>query len=137
MARRLVAFGLLTLLSMTLATSLVGSRSYGDDAEKKPAAKKEREKAKGYLPPYYRDVIDGLQREKIYEIQKQYDAKIDALEAEAKALRDKRDAEIAALLSPEQKKRVQELAAEAKNKRDADAKAKSSAKAPDAAPKSN
>ncbi len=96
-------------------------------AQEKDAAK-DRAKAKGYLPPYYKDVIDGVQRDKIYKIQDAYDQQINDLEKQVKELRGKRDAEIAALLTPEQKKRMEELAAAAKVKKAADAKAKSSVK---------
>ena len=127
MTNRVALCGLLLCVALGM---IGGSLSTGLADEKGATpAKKERAKAKGYLPPFYRDVIDGLQREKIYKIQDEYDDKIDALRAEANALEAKRDGEISALLTPEQKKRLDELASEAKVKRAADEKAKKSTKA--------
>jgi hypothetical protein len=83
------------------------------------AAKKERADPRGPLPAYYRNVIDGAQREKAYKIFDEYEPKIDELKAQLKALVAKRDAEVEALLTAEQKSRIKELAAEAKAKRDA------------------
>ncbi len=115
---------------LLLAVETLDLRSYAQEAEK-TATKKDREKAKGYLPPFYRDVIDGVQKEKIYQIQSEYDVKIDALTAQIKQLRDERDAAINALLTPEQKKRLGELNDAARSKKSADLKAKLSTKATD------
>ncbi|HEX4129101.1 MAG TPA: hypothetical protein VHZ24_03600 [Pirellulales bacterium] len=96
------------------------SRAADDPKSTSPeakAAKKQRADARGYLPPYYKNVVDPTQREKIYKIQNSYDEKIDALEKQLKELSDQRDAEIEAVLTPEQKKKVQELAAAAKANR--------------------
>jgi hypothetical protein len=81
-----------------------------------PAAK-EKAKAKGRMPNYYSKVVDGQQREKIYQIQKTYGPQIQQLQAQLKALNDKRDAEIDALLTPEQRVIVAALMTEAKQKR--------------------
>lgn len=116
---------------LLLAVETLDLRSYAQEAEK-TTTKKEREKAKGYLPPYYRDVIDGVQKEAIYKIQSEYDVKIDALAAQIKQLRDERDAAINALLTPEQKKRLGELNDAARAKKSADSKAKLSTKKSDA-----
>lgn len=106
-------------------------RGFAQEPEK-AAAKKERDKAKGYLPPFYRDVIDGVQREKIYKLQDEYDAKINPLVEQIRTLRMERDAAIAGLLTAEQKQRLQELQTEAKSKKSADDKAKASAKSDEA-----
>ncbi|MBL8828226.1 MAG: hypothetical protein JNM18_14695 [Planctomycetaceae bacterium] len=126
------------LLSITLGGCLlliaVGAfelPGYAQEAEK-TTSKKERDKAKGYLPPFYRDVIDGVQKEKIYQLQSEYDVKIDALTAQIKQLRDERDAAINSLLTPEQKKRLGELNDAARSKKAADIKAKLSTKSSDA-----
>ena len=105
---------------LVLSQSLSGSASAQDKEGAKPAAKEgaEKEKAdfKGTLPAYYRDVIDGLQREKMYAVQASYEAKIKEAQAALKALQDKRDAEIEALLRPDQLERVQQLKKEARAK---------------------
>ena len=66
------------------------------------------------LPPYYAKVVDQTQRKKIYAIQETYDPQINKLEEEVRMLKEKRDSEIRAVLSAEQLKQVDEMAAEAK-----------------------
>lgn len=95
-----------------------------------PAAK-ETNKAKGRLPSYYSKVVDGQQREKIYAIQKTYGPQIAQLQAQLKELTQKRDAEVNALLTPEQRERFAALRAEA---RQAAAKKAAAAKPADAKP---
>ncbi|HEV3344129.1 MAG TPA: hypothetical protein VG125_27385 [Pirellulales bacterium] len=96
--------------------------------DSKPAAKadakaadgktaKPRAKPRGRLPAYYSKVVDGQQREKIYKIQQQYEPKISALKAELQALQEKVDAEVEAVLTPEQQATVKKLTEEAKAKR--------------------
>lgn len=72
----------------------------------------------GQLPPYYRDVVSDEQRQKIYAIQAEYNAQIAELEAKVAQLRRERDAKIEALLTPEQKKQIEDLRAAARTKRD-------------------
>lgn len=108
-------------------------------ADEKPAEKKEakeRAKPRGQLPDYYKDVVDGTQRDKIYEIQKNYATKLADLLAQYKDTVAKRDAEIAALLTEEQKAKVAKLAEEGKAKAAANraAKVKEAEKAAPAAP---
>jgi hypothetical protein len=117
----------LSVIVMLVTVSVIEQSAWAQEKEAKSEAK-ERAKAKGYLPPLYKDVIDGVQRDKIYKIQEGYDKQIEALQAQIVDLRTKRDSEIAALLTPEQKARMQELAKAAKEKKEADAKAKASAK---------
>lgn len=81
------------------------------------AAAKPRAKPRGRLPAYYARVVSGDQRDKIYAIQQSYEAKIADLQAQLKALTDKRDAEVAAVLTADQKAKVDQLAADAKSKR--------------------
>lgn len=97
------------------------------DAAKK---KKERADPRGPLPAYYRDVVDGLQREQVYKIQESYRPKLAELEAQMKELTEKRDGEIEALLRPEQKERVKKLMADAKAKREMARKAEAAANKP-------
>lgn len=67
----------------------------------------------GRLPKFYNRVIDGLQKEKIYKIQANYDKQLDALQTQIDELKKKRDAEVHAVLTAEQKARVKELEKEA------------------------
>lgn len=96
----------------------------------------------GQLPPYYREVVTEEQRQKIYAIQAEYNSQIAELEAKVAQLRKERDAKIEALLTPEQKKRIEDLrAAKAKRGSRGPAKGKASGgpaaapKAPQATPK--
>jgi hypothetical protein len=88
-------------------------------ADEKPKEKKERAEMRGPLPTFYRDVIDGIQRDKMYKIHESYEPQINELKKQVKALEDKRDAELEALLRPDQKERVKELMAEAAKERKA------------------
>ena len=109
----------------SLQHSLLGQDSRrANSREQATGAAAERAPARGRLPAYYAQVVDDKQRERIYSIQKSYSAKIEALEAELKAVTSKRDAEIEAVLTPQQRQRVAALEAEAKAKRDAGRAAK-------------
>ncbi len=88
----------------------------GDKPAAKEGAKKEKADPRGPLPTYYRDVVDGIQREKMYNVHQSYEAKIKEAQAAVKALLEKRDAELEALLRPDQLERVQQLKKEAKTK---------------------
>jgi hypothetical protein len=96
-------------------------------------AKQAAAPAKGRLPAHYAKLVDDGQRERIYRIQAGYQAKIDALEAELQALAGKRDAEIRAVLTPEQLRRLDALIAEAQASRTTKAAIKAEAKKAEAA----
>ena len=68
------------------------------------------------LPAYYAKVITKEQQEQIYKIQDEYRAKMEPLTAQLKALKKERDDKIAAVLTPEQKKQVEQAAAKDKPK---------------------
>ena len=101
------------------AASTNEGKSSPKDAKTKKAAK-----PRGRLPDYFSAVVTAEQREKIYAIQKDYDAKIDPLEGQIEALTKERNEKIKALLTPEQKRRVEDLKAAAKKVRDAKKDAK-------------
>ena len=86
-------------------------------AKPRKAAAKPRKKPGGRLPAYYNEVVDQQQREKIYAIQQECKPQIDALKAQLAALMKERDEKIAAVLTPEQKKKVEQLRQEAKARR--------------------
>jgi hypothetical protein len=85
---------------------------------------KARAKPRGRLPSYYGDVVTQEQRDAIYKIQESYESQLAALREQLKALVAKRDAEVQAVLSPEQREQVKRLAAEAKAEREAELKLK-------------
>jgi hypothetical protein len=87
-------------------------------AVRKEVRKKE---TKGRLPAYYGQIVNAAQRQRIYQIQANYDPQIDALLAQIETLTEKRDAEIRAVLSPEQQQRLDTLIQGAKANRAAKA----------------
>ena len=91
-------------------------------AKPRKTAAKPRKKPRGRLPAYYKDVVDKQQREKIYAIQQEHKPQIDALKAQLAALMKERDEKIAAVLTPEQQKKVEQLRQEAKARRAAKGK---------------
>ncbi len=86
----------------------------------KPTAEKAPTKR---LPAYYKDVVTEAQRENIYKIQEKYNGKISILADEIKTLQAARNAEIEALLSTEQKTKLDAVKAAAAKKRAANAAA--------------
>ncbi len=82
-----------------------------------PAAAKQVKPFRGRLPNYYTHVVDQKQRIAIYQIQAEYAQKLAALKAQLEAMTKERDTKVAAVLSPEQRKKVAQLTAAAKAKR--------------------
>jgi len=112
--------------AMSLAVVLAGVGRPAVAQQKQPAAKgaeakkadaKKAKKFRGRLPAYYRHVVDEKQREAIYKIQEEYAAKLAALKAQLAALTQERNDKVAAVLTPEQKAKVEKLKAEARAKR--------------------
>lgn len=132
-----VPFAMSAIIPLLLAVAVAqnDAPAGGSKAEAKASTKsdakpaKQRAKARGRLPAYYNQVIDGQQREKIYAIQQQYEPKISSLKAELQALQDKLDAEMEGVLTPEQLSKVKELTEAAKQKRKGSATTSASASA--------
>jgi len=74
-------------------------------------------KTKGRLPPYYKDIVDAKQKDKIYSIQAEYSGKIDALEEQIKKLTADRDAAVEGVLTAEQKGKLKKAKEEAAAKK--------------------
>lgn len=96
-----------------------GAKTEPAAAEAEAPVKKARAKAnpKGRLPAYYKDIVDEKQKAKIYEIQADFSAKIDALQEQLAKLNADRDAAVEAVLSPEQKDKLKKAKDEAAAKR--------------------
>jgi Spy/CpxP family protein refolding chaperone len=62
-------------------------------------------------------VVSEKQRETIYGIQAEYAAKIEVLETQLKTLKAERDKRMAAVLTAEQQKKVEDATAKARTKR--------------------
>jgi hypothetical protein len=92
---------------VVLSGGLVGQETKKDDSKKKddPPAK-----VKGMLPQYWgRLGLSDEQKQSIYKIQNKHDAEIDKLEAKIKELKDVRLREMRAVLSADQKKKLEEI----------------------------
>lgn len=87
--------------------ALAAAAWWGADAAAQPSP------PQGRLPKYFNRVIDGIQREKIYKIQGDFEKQIDELQAKIDDLKKQRDAEVFKLLTPEQQERIKDLAKEA------------------------
>jgi hypothetical protein len=107
-----------TLVSLGIVLAYLASPTVGEDkaAAAKPAAVKEV-KTPRRLPSFFKEVVDEKQRETIYKIQEEYGPKIADLRAQLDALTKQRDERIAAVLTPEQRKKLEDLRAAAKAKR--------------------
>ena len=77
--------------------------------------------------PSVRAVVDPAQRAKIYEIQDEYASKLESLKAQLEMLTTERNERVAAVLSEEQRAKVEAMKIEAKNKRLAKANGKRAA----------
>ena len=108
-----------TLGSLGIVLAYLASPTVGEDkaAAAKPAAVKEV-KTPRRLPSFFKEVVDQKQRETIYKIQEEYGPKIADLRAQLEALTKQRDEKIAAVLTPEQLKKIEDLRAAAKAKRE-------------------
>ncbi len=114
----------LATLASTLVVTAVSLNSIGQDAKKADSKAKAgaKEKPKGRLPAYYKDVVTDDQRDKIYAIQAKYEKQLSDLQSQLDAVKAKQNDEIEGLLSAEQKEKL------AKVKADADAKKKTAKK---------
>jgi len=78
---------------------------------------------------YYAKVVDEKQRQKIYDIQRKYHPQIADLQKQLEKLIAQRDAEIEAVLTPQQKAEIEKLRQEASQRRKEKSDAGSSAEA--------
>ena len=98
------------------APALLAQKAEGKAEAKAAAPEKPKEKSYKRLPAYYGDLVDGKQKEKIYTLQEKWGKQIDELAEQVKALQAKRDAEIEAVLTAEQKVKLEKTRADAKAK---------------------
>jgi len=109
----LACFALVCLMAASIAAAA--------EAETSKAAAPAAAEAKGprgRLPAYYAEVVDEKQRATIYSIQQEYAERIKQLRSQLEAVTKERDQKILAVLTPEQQKKVAELAEAAKAKRE-------------------
>ena len=105
------------LLATVLAWTALPAPGQEAAAEPKPPAGQKAKKFRGRLPSYYPQVVDEKQRETIYKIQEEYASKIADLKAQLAAITKQRDEKVIAVLTPEQLNKIEQLKAEAQQKR--------------------
>jgi Spy/CpxP family protein refolding chaperone len=92
------------LASLAVAFVATERPTLADDAPVKQVTRWRR----NHLPAYYSRVVTEDQREKINKIQEEYQTKIDALMTQVRSLKKERDEKISAVLTDEQKKKIEE-----------------------------
>jgi len=108
---RQVPRSLLAAVALCVVVPLVVSAQQGADEKPKGEARRSP------LPSYFGKIaVSDTQRDQLYQIQDEYDGRIDALQAQVKALIKERDAKMETVLTPGQKLRMTELRDEAKQK---------------------
>ncbi|MCS6864574.1 MAG: hypothetical protein RMJ56_15815 [Gemmataceae bacterium] len=101
---------LLLTLGVIFSQSLFGQDKPPSTEPKSPAKEEPSIKYKGVLPPNWGKLgLTEAQKQEIYKIQAKYNKEIDALEAKIKELKAARAKEERAVLTPEQKKRLEEI----------------------------
>ncbi len=115
-----------TILGIALGAalfSLAADLPYASAADGQPAGRVVKKiRSRGRLPNHYADVVTEKQRDEIYKIQEEYKPKIDALKAQLNALNKEMKEKISAVLTADQKKKIQESEAAAKAKSSKDEK---------------
>jgi Spy/CpxP family protein refolding chaperone len=115
---------------------LTGSLLVAQDKKSETKPADGVKKSQNRLPQNYGKLnLAEDQRKKILDIQAGYDPKIDELNAQLEALKEKQRAEVEAVLTPDQLKQLATIKAEAKKKSDDEkaAKAKGKGKATETA----
>jgi Spy/CpxP family protein refolding chaperone len=100
------------LLPAVLAGLLVlsGGATTAQDAKKEVKKDDPAPKAKGFLPMNWGKLgLTDAQKQDVYTVQGKYNAEIDKLDAKIRELKAARDKEMKAVLTPDQKKRLEEI----------------------------
>ena len=101
-----------TFVSLAVGFAAVEQRAFGEE----PPVKKAR-RVHGRLPAHYAGVVNEEQREEIYKLQEEYKPKINVMQAQLDALKQALDEKISAVLTAEQKKRVEQAGGKVKAKK--------------------
>lgn len=99
------------LIPAVLAAAFVASGGTTAQDTKKEVKKDDPvPKAKGILPTNFSKLgLTDVQKQDVYNIQAKYNTKIDEFETKIRELKAARDKEVKAVLTPEQKKRLEEI----------------------------
>jgi TolA-binding protein len=110
-----------TLTTLLVLLAVAAPQWIAAQAPKEPEAAAEGEedaKSRGRLPNLYGKLgVSEVQRERIYAIQGEYNAKIDDLLAQVEELRGERETAMEAVLTNGQRQRLKELRDEAAKER--------------------
>ena len=114
---RLVAWTFVAVLGLACALNVESAwaqeKKSSAAADEKVAAKKPA----GRLPAYYTAVVTPQQRDAIYKIQTEYASQLKELQTKVASLTKERDERVAALLTPEQKEKIEKAKEAATAKR--------------------
>jgi len=86
-------------------------------SEEGDAAAPQPRRPRGRLPTYFARVVTAQQREKIYDLQSQYQEQLDTLLEQVRKLEQQRDMEVFDVLTPEQQQQVTAWTEEARQRR--------------------
>ena len=86
-------------------------------SEEGETAAPQPQRPRGRLPTYFARVVTAQQREKIYDLQSQYQEQLDTLLAQVRKLEQQRDMEVFDVLTPEQQQQVTAWTEEARQRR--------------------
>ena len=97
-------------LMLVSGVFLASSGSLGQEKKKKDDKTDPPAKVKGMLPQYWGKLgLSNEQKQTIYKIQGKYNEEIDKLEARIKELKSTRDKEARAVLTTDQRKKLEEI----------------------------
>lgn len=116
MNRRFASTVVAAGLALALGTQLSLESTVGQEkSASEPTPAKVARKSAGRLPSHYGKLgVSSEQRAKIYGVQATYKKQIADLQAQIDALKTKQNTEVQAVLTAEQKKKLDEILAEAK-----------------------
>ena len=108
---------LMVVVALVMAASpsmtLMLNHAQAQEDQSNSAEKRIRKKPRGRVPNHYGKLgLSPKQKETIYGIQSKYDDQIEALEKQLADLERQEDEEVEAVLTDDQKKRLQEILAE-------------------------
>jgi hypothetical protein len=104
---------------VVLMVGTVGAEQPDKGAKRGQTAEKSEARKRHRLPAHYAAIVNEKQREAIYQIQDEYQPRIDRLQKQLDALKGELDGKISALLTAEQKKQFEDAKARAKANRKA------------------
>jgi Spy/CpxP family protein refolding chaperone len=109
----------------SFATSITAQDTASDDATTNApaAAATDDDDSHRRLPAYYNDLVTPGQRKQIYSIQDRYEDQIEELKRQLREVVTKRDAEVLAVLQPEQRDLLDVVKEQSRMLREARAKA--------------